>query len=221
MAQPATEAAAAAQATGASGPAASSAAPASVAPASSSPGANGALPGLPGLGAAGAAFGADPLARGTGAGEAGPHFTLSPALDSPTFAPALGLQLSVLARDGIERARMQLNPLELGPIGVQLTVTGQQVQLELVAEHARTRQVLEQSLPQLASSLGDAGFTLSGGGVFQHPQQAREGRDGTPGQGSAARPGARETGASEGEATREAALGVRPRAPRGLVDLYA
>ena len=35
------------------------------------------------------------------------------------FAPALGAQLSVLVRDGVEHAQLQLNPAEMGPIEVQ------------------------------------------------------------------------------------------------------
>jgi flagellar hook-length control protein FliK len=174
--------------------------------------------GLLGPGAApGAASGPDLLSRGASPGEAVPHFTLSPALDSPTFAPALGLQLSVLARDGIEQARMQINPQEMGPIGVQLTVTGQQVQVEFVSEHARTRQVLEQSLQQLASALGDAGFTMTGGGVFQ---QGRGGREGQPDERLASRPGVTEQ-PNTSDPQRDPASGQRPRVQRGLVDLYA
>ena len=177
--------------------------------------------GLIGPGSAtGAASGPDGLARGASPGETVPHFTLSPALDSPTFAPALGLQLSVLARDGIEQARMQINPQEMGPIGVQLTVVGQQVQVEFVSDQARTRQVLEQSLQQLASALGDAGFTMTGGGVFQQAREGRGGRDGPPDDRLASRTDAAGS-PSPGDPPRDGASGLRPRAPRGLVDLYA
>lgn len=177
------------------------------------------LAGLP----TGPAAGPDAPARSAGPAEAAAHFTLSPSIDSPTFAPALGLQLSVLARDGIEQARMQLNPQEMGPIGVQLTVLGQQVQVEFTAEHARTRQVLEQSLQQLASALGDAGFTMTGGSVFQ---QARDGREGAQGR-EPGQPGQPGTGldaavrTAADEALAEPSASMRPRATRGLVDLYA
>jgi hypothetical protein len=170
---------------------------------------------------AGAAGGTDPLASGPTPGDAVPHFTLSPALESPTFAPALGLQLSVLARDGIEQARMQINPQEMGPIGVQLTVTGQQVQVEFVSEHARTRQVLEQSLQQLASALGEAGLTMTGGGVFQQAREGRGGsREGSPEDRMASRLEAAGP-LTEGDALRDPASALRPRVQRGLVDLYA
>jgi flagellar hook-length control protein FliK len=127
----------------------------------------------------------------------------------------------VLARDGIEQARMQINPQEMGPIGVQLTVMGQQVQVEFVSEHARTRQVLEQSLQQLASALGEAGLTMTGGGVFQQAREGRGGsREGSPDDRMASRLDA--TGPlTEGDALRDPASALRPRVQRGLVDLYA
>jgi flagellar hook-length control protein FliK len=164
---------------------------------------------------------ASPQAGATStAAAAPPLFALSPALDSPTFAPALGLQLSVLARDGIEQARIQLNPEALGPVAVQLSMAGQQIELEFVAAHARTREALEQALPQLASALGDAGFTMTGGGVFQQPRNGRDPRSPEP-----ELPGTNRSSsgpAEHGASGEPAVSGLRPAAaPRGLVDLYA
>lgn len=202
---------------GANGP--SAAAPANGSPAAPAPAgaAQAAIPapaafGVPGPLAAPSTSGAPPTPAG-----APPLFVLSPALDSPTFAPALGLQLSVLARDGIEQARMQLNPEALGPVSVQLSLTGQRVELEFVAAHARTREALEQALPQLASALGDAGFTLTGGGVFQQPRHGRQPQPQQPDH-----PGASSPAARAAEPSEPVTASLRPAAAaRGLVDLYA
>jgi flagellar hook-length control protein FliK len=149
-----------------------------------------------------------------------PTFLLSPPLDSPTFAPALGLQLSVLARDGIEQARMQLNPESMGPISVQLSVAGTQVNIDFVASQAPTREALQQSMPELASAMRDAGFTLTGGGVFQ---QARDGAPGEQAPGWPGLPGAGPNAAEAADAEAEGGrLGATRRVtPRGLVDVYA
>lgn len=106
---------------------------------------------------------------------------LSAQLFSSDFAPALGVQISTLTRNGIPEARLHLNPAELGPIAVQIELDGRTAQIVLSASHAETRLVLEQAMPQLASAMREAGFSMSGGGVFQQPQQ-REQRasDGTP-----------------------------------------
>jgi flagellar hook-length control protein FliK len=105
-------------------------------------------------------------------------------LSSPDFAQTLGVQLSMLARDGIERAELQLNPADMGPVSVYIVIEGTQARVDFLADVAATRQVLEAGLPQLASALHDAGFTLSGGGVSQHAPErnphASHAQNGTP-----------------------------------------
>lgn len=148
--------------------------------------------------------------------------------DTPEFLPALSRQIAFFARDGVEHARVHLNPTEMGPIQVQLALDGTQVRLDLSAEAAATRQLLEQSLPQLASSLREGGFTLAGGGVFQQPREAAEGRgdgrggglgDGRGPQEGRSPPGSPGGDAGPGGGSRPAPVRVR-HADR-LVDLYA
>ena len=108
---------------------------------------------------------------------------------SPEFAGQLSAQLTTYAIEGVRHARLELHPLELGPVTVQIAVDGAQARVNLSAEHAATRQALEQAMPALASSLREAGLTLSGGGVFDQPRQPQPdggaatagGRDGSNG----------------------------------------
>ena len=95
-------------------------------------------------------------------------------LHSPAFAPALGAQVSLFAADGVQTARLQINPAEMGPISVQIMVNGNAAQVDFQADRAATRDLIEAALPALASALQDAGLTLTGGGVSQQPprQQA-------------------------------------------------
>ena len=145
--------------------------------------------------------------------KAGFEAQLSAALHSSDFAPALGLQISTLTRNGIPEARLHLNPAELGPIAVQIELDGRNAQVVLAASHAETRQALEQALPQLASAMRDAGFTMAGGGVFQQPQNpARQGHL------ASAR---RDRGDDSDPADAAVATLVAARVQRGVVDLYA
>ncbi|MFG5410647.1 flagellar hook-length control protein FliK [Piscinibacter sakaiensis] len=89
---------------------------------------------------------------------------------APDFADALGARVSVLAGDGVQEAELHLNPGDMGPIAVKITLDGAQAQVDFGVDNARTRALLEDSLPQLASALHQAGLTLSGGGVSQHPR---------------------------------------------------
>lgn len=143
------------------------------------------------------------------------------------FAASLGAQVALFVRDGVQTARLHLNPAELGPITVQIQLEGQAAQVVMAVEHAQTRTALEQALPSLAGQLREQGLTLAGGGVFEQPrdpsgQAAMQG--GTSGQGG------RDSAATDGAATLRAAAervpGSRAEAgmrlgARGIVDLVA
>jgi flagellar hook-length control protein FliK len=150
-----------------------------------------------------------------------PEFTLREALDSQDFAPALSARISMLVREGIEEARIQINPADMGPVTVRLALEGSDVRVDLAAEIDATRQILDQALPSLASSLRESGFTLTGGGVFQQP------RDNGNGNGSEERRRSRDVGGVDARGTSAlatattSATGPGRLSPRGLVDLYA
>jgi flagellar hook-length control protein FliK len=97
---------------------------------------------------------------------------------SLAFAAEVSTRITTFVSAGVQHARLELNPAEMGPVTVQIQLSGQAAQVHLAAESADTRRALEQSMPQLASTLRQAGLTLSGGGVFEQPrppqQQERE-----------------------------------------------
>lgn len=176
------------------------------------------LPSLP-AGTAGGGV-AGPIAPSPAAGAEAVR--LAPPLHSPAFAPALGAQLSLMVRDGLSEARLHLNPAEMGPVSVRISIEGASARVDLVADQAPTRQVLEQAMPVLAGALRESGLTLTGGGVFEQPRDARQ-----PGPDGGAHPGA----AADGDADADPSLGGGVALPgdplrgasrlRGVVDLYA
>jgi len=134
---------------------------------------------------------------------------------SKEFAPALGSQLSMLVRNGIEHAQLKLNPGEMGPIEVRISIDGNQAQVDFSAAQAHTRQALQDAVPALASALRDSGLTLTGGGVFEQPRESRgeaQASGGRPSQATEQRTG--------DDALPAAATPRQPRA-RGVLDLYA
>ncbi|MBG6081611.1 flagellar hook-length control protein FliK [Rubrivivax gelatinosus] len=137
---------------------------------------------------------------------------------SPDFAPGLSAQVSVMLRDGVQEARLQLNPAEMGPITVQIQVEGNNAQVVMAAQQADTRQALEQALPSLASALQEAGLTLTGGGVFEQRQGGERDAGGEPG----SRGPTGVVGTRGGEGGDDAALAAAPqRRTRGVLDTYA
>ena len=93
----------------------------------------------------------------------------------PEFVPVFSARIATLVQEGIEQARVHLNPVDMGPVSLQLSLDGLQVRVDMTAEVAATRQVLEQALPSLAGALREAGFTLSGGGVAPPAEAANTG----------------------------------------------
>lgn len=118
----------------------------------------------PGMGALGA-----PTTAAASAAALPSRLMASPG--SPDFAAQLGASIATFMRQGLQQARLELNPAEMGPLSVQIQLDGTRAQVHLLADHALTRQALEQAMPQLAGSLREAGLTLTGGGVSDHPRQ--------------------------------------------------
>lgn len=145
------------------------------------------------------------------------------ALNQPAFADELGAQVAMWTRQGVQQAELRLNPAEMGPVQVRIQLSGEQAQVQFVAEAAATRDALQAALPELSQALAAEGLQLAGADVQAGRQDAREPRqDGAP-----QRPAAsgRATTSGGAEATeggeRLGAASPAPRAARGLLDLYA
>ncbi len=165
---------------------------------------------VPAPGALGAAA-ALPTAARAGDTAAPVVVTLPTPATAPEFAQSLGVQVSVLARGGVQQAELHLNPADMGPISVQIALDGTQAQVNFGADSATTRQIIENGLPELAAALRDAGFTLSGGGVQGQARGRGEGGSGEQGAGRQGSP-------SEAEVTPQR---INTRVSAGGVDLYA
>jgi flagellar hook-length control protein FliK len=150
----------------------------------------------------------------TAAPAAAAQAQLPAAPGHPAFPAQLASQLSIWVRAGVQQAQLHLNPAELGPVQVAIALEGSAAQVRLVAEHATTRQALEQALPALAGQLAEAGLMLAGGGVFDQ-SGPREG-PATPGHQAL-----RSRAPGSAAAADLPATGTTLPRPRGLVDLLA
>jgi flagellar hook-length control protein FliK len=137
-------------------------------------------------------------------------------VNAPEFAQSLGVQMSVLARDGVQHAELHLNPADMGPVSVQISMDGTQARVDFGADTAATRHAIEAGMPELASALRDAGFTLAGGGVSQHSRGRSEAGDASGSAGS----GSRYT-RSGGDVKDPVAAPARRTVKVGGLDLYA
>ena len=152
------------------------------------------------------------------------HASVQAEVGSPEFPQELGVRLSVLAKDGVQQAELHLNPTDMGPVSVQIVMDGTQARIDFGADVAATRHAIEAGLPELASALRDAGYTLAGGGVSSQAGGrqggAQDGGDGSSNGGrSTRRIGGVDVGTDTG--TDAGSRVVRTRVKAGGVDLYA
>lgn len=83
---------------------------------------------------------------------------VAPAVGSDQWAPALAHHLGKLAPG--KEVELNLNPEQLGPLKVTLTMADSRAQLAFTSEHVAVRQALEAALPQLRASFADSGISL-------------------------------------------------------------
>ncbi|MGE0805339.1 MAG: flagellar hook-length control protein FliK, partial [Burkholderiaceae bacterium] len=158
--------------------------------------------------------------------------TIATPLDHADFPGALSAELTRFALDGIERAEIVLQPRELGPIRIELSLNGESASIAFAAAQPDTRQAIEQSLPLLKDMLSQHGLTLADSSV----SDGNAGRGGAPyaGTGHGAGNGSERPSASAGptsgilgevgggRGSPDAATGPgRLVTARGLLDLYA
>lgn len=120
--------------------------------------------------------GALPAPGSTVAAGPGTAAHVAPPVGSPGWGPALAQQIVRLPGGG--EVELHLNPAELGPLQVKLTLVDSQAQVVFVAEHAAVRQALEAALPQLRTGLAESGINLGQATVGSGAGEQRTGQDG-------------------------------------------
>lgn len=130
---------------------------------------------------------------------------------------ALGNRLVWMAGQGQQVAQLHLNPPELGPLHVTLTLNNDQASAQFVSGHALVRDALEAGMPRLREMLADSGIALGNASVSADAfrEQAQPQPQQQP----------RSYAAPAGIAVADPGFdsrGTLPlRAPRGLVDIFA
>lgn len=95
------------------------------------------------------------------------------------FNSELGQRLVWMMKNNVPMAEIRLNPPQLGPIEIRVSVTNDQASVWMNAHHSLTRDALEQALPRLREMLSDAGLNLSEANVSSNStsQQQQNGRE--------------------------------------------
>ena len=100
------------------------------------------------------------------------HLDSQLPVHTPRFADGLGQHVVVLTQAGIQQAQMSLNPPELGPIDVRITLQQDSASVQIAAASAVARDAIQDALPKLRDLLDQSGVRLNDAGVFaQLPQR--------------------------------------------------
>ena len=145
--------------------------------------------------------------------------TVNTALHSPNWSQDFGSKVVWLAKNDQQVAQISINPPQLGPVQISISISGDQATAVFASPHPEVRQAIQESLSQLREMLSTAGISLGQANVgSQMPSPNREAAYQFANE-------ARSTGENailspDGHASTNPA-GMPIQRGRGLVDLFA
>ena len=146
-----------------------------------------------------------------------PALPVAPRVGSAEWGGAVGEKIVWMANQSHQVAELRLNPPNLGPLEVRLTISGDQASAIFVSHHSAVREAIETALPRLREMLADNGIMLGNvtvGSESFSQQQAFDQRNGK--QENHGGPGA------EGVMARMVTPGLPAGLAReGMVDIFA
>lgn len=87
-----------------------------------------------------------------------------PAISAPlgdaAWGQAMGERIMWMMGKGIQGASIRINPPELGPIQVQLSVKNDQTSVHMLVQHGVVKEALEAAMPRLREMLGESNLHL-------------------------------------------------------------
>ena len=94
---------------------------------------------------------------------------------TPQFSDEVGDQVRVFVNNGLQEARLQLTPADLGRVQITINTEGDNARVVFVAETAAARDLLDQSMPRLREMLQQSGIQLAQGDVSDQTESQRRG----------------------------------------------
>jgi flagellar hook-length control protein FliK len=143
---------------------------------------------------------------------------LMPAVGTPAWDQALGQKIVWMAQGGEQSATLTMNPPDLGPMQVVLSVSNNQASVDFMSAQPEVRQALENALPRLREMMSESGVQLGQANVSAGSQQQFAGF-GAQGRGSGR--GAGNDGSAIDDSAPQLRQGIVRIARDGVVDTFA
>ena len=102
---------------------------------------------------------------------------ISSPVHSQAWSQGLTEQVAWMVRGNIQTAEIKLNPANLGPLEVKLSIEDDVARLSFVSNHAPVREALDAALPRLREMLEQQGITLADVDVSQYSEQGQQSTD--------------------------------------------
>ncbi len=120
--------------------------------------------------------------------------------DRKEWGGALGARIVTMVADEVQNARIHLDPPELGSLEIKLQVSQDQATVQVQAQHAHVREVLESNAHRLRDALAGQGITLDS---FDVSEQGSSGAGAGAGQSDADGNGGESPAGDEGWLTED------------------
>jgi flagellar hook-length control protein FliK len=95
-------------------------------------------------------------------------------MSNPQWGEAFASRIAMQVRDGVQQVSLALNPAELGPVEVRLSVSDGQVSAHFHSAHQNVRQAIEDAMPRLREMLSQSGLNLADANVSQQAPRRDE-----------------------------------------------
>lgn len=143
---------------------------------------------------------------------------VSASIYDQSWTQGFGEQIVWLAKNDQQSAQLNINPPQLGPIQINLKLSGDQATATFASPHAEVRQIIEEAMPRLRELLSGAGIEL--GQTNVGAQMAQQDRGGYAHTADSSRFSG-DPAILRGDAGRTEMPIPAMRSGRGLVDLFA
>jgi len=97
-----------------------------------------------------------------------PVLTVQTQLFKPDWSESFNSNILVLVKDQVQSARLNLNPPELGPIEIRLSIQKDHTNIHFYSQHGVVRDVIEDAFPRLRELMSSSGINLGDVNVSQH-----------------------------------------------------
>ena len=144
--------------------------------------------------------------------------TLPGVVGDEHWGEGLSQRVVWMVGQDVHAAKFQVEPPQLGPVEVKVTISNDQATVSFAAPHSATREAIQTALPRLQEMLFESGVSL--GNVFVGSHTPQNQREASAGSDSAGRGSSENAGVIAADSLGgDRAMHVRR--SLGLVDLYA